>query len=125
MDRYFSLLYDGKKKGEREQGESDIASIRGMYVYFISTIDWLFRTNVVNSKRKKNPRKWNDGVNIRWSIEFYFYMQFFSEYKKPLEIVCLLIAYSYFRFFFFLCFYRNSLNCQERIRIIGKKYCNT
>ena len=33
MDRYFSLLYDEKRgEREREQGESDIASIRGMCV---------------------------------------------------------------------------------------------
>ncbi len=38
MDRYFSLLYDEKKgkreRRDREQGESDIASIRGMCVHY-------------------------------------------------------------------------------------------
>jgi hypothetical protein len=42
---FFSPLR--RKKG-REQGESDIASIRGMCIYIISTIDWLLELNVVN-----------------------------------------------------------------------------
>lgn len=33
MDRYFSLFND-EKKARREQGESDIASIRGMCVHY-------------------------------------------------------------------------------------------
>lgn len=82
---------------------------------------------VMNSRKKRNrTRKCNDGVNIRHWIEFF--LGNFTLNVKPLEIVCLLIAYSYFRFFLgdFFCFfwyiasYRNSLNCHEYVRTIGK-----
>lgn len=79
----------------------------------------MFCYKVVNSKNKK-MRKYNDGVNIRHSIKF-FYRQSLRE-CKALEIVCLLIAYSYFRCSFFLLREQNSLNCQEPVRKIKTRW---
>lgn len=86
-------------------------------------------TMVMNSEKRNRIRKCSDGVNIRHWIEFF--LGNFTLNVKPLETVCLLIAYSYFRFFlgdffslsvffWYIASYRNSVNCHECVRTIGK-----